>query len=398
MKERHAEVSDVFSYSYEEANEKYNFSPRQQIVASHIMNCRTAEMGAYVYQCEECGHEYITYCSCRDRMCPKCQSDAHHKWIEKMMKIVLDCIHLHVVVTVPECLNRIALANKELFYSLLFEVAVSAVLTLCRDRKYLGATPGITAILHTWGQKLTFHPHIHLAVTAGGLTDDGKWKNAKRTKKGDVYLIPVKALARIVKKQMFKKLRESKKKGLLIFDDTEFEKILKEADTKEWISYCKEPFKGSGGVFAYIGNYTHRSAIANSRIRSVSKDKVTFQYRDYADGNKQKLLTLSNIEFIRLVLQHVLAKGFVRIRHYGLYAVPNRKKRLKAAREQLSVEKQQKPPAEKEEVRKTEEEALPFVYRCPCCGGIMYRRNSSPLTKEALITLMAAKLVEPLPP
>lgn len=392
MREQGPEVADVFNYSFEKVKSEYVTSPRSLAVASHIMGCRTAEMGAFVYECENCGSKLISYCSCRDRMCPKCQSEAHHEWIEKMEKVVLDCTHLHVVITVPECLNRIALAAPELFYNVLFEVASMSVLFLCSQEKNLGAVPGITAILHTWGQQLSFHPHVHLAVTAGGLTDDGRWVDAKRTKKGDIYLFPVKVLAEIVKKLFLKKLRRLKKKGLLKFDDADFRSIMREADDRKWISYCKEPFKGSGGVFAYIGNYTHRSAISNSRILSVTADNVTFRYRDYRDHNAQKELTLTHEEFIRRFLLHVLKRGFVRIRHYGLYAVPNRKTKLKTAREKLAEERHQETPVVNEEKEKKEV----FFYRCPCCGGNMYRTTTLPYSGDALTKVEAS--LTPLPP
>lgn len=341
------------------------------------MGCRTAKLGAFVYRCEDCGHEYISYCSCRDRMCPTCQSQAHHEWINKIENMVLNCNHLHAVVTVPADFNPIAFANKELFYSLLFQTAKEAVLTLCSNPKHLGAMPGITAILHTWGQKLDFHPHIHMAITAGGINDEGEWVDAKITKDGDIYLFPVKALSAIVKKRLFKKLRKVKKKGLLEFDDKEFKALLKKADKKEWISYIKEPFKGSKGVFAYIGNYTHRSAISNSRLKDVTETHTTFQYRDYADKNKQKLLTLKNEEFIRRFLIHTLKRGFVRIRHYGLYAVPNRKTKLVEARKSLASVKQHATP---EKANQDKEEM--FAPRCPRCGGLMFRLSSIPLTEK----------------
>ena len=381
MQERKFEVSDIFNASFKSANEKYAFNTRLTGVAHHIMRCRTSEMGAFIYKCEDCGTVSISYCSCRDRMCPKCQSQAHNKWINKIEGMVLDCTHLHAVVTVPADLNQIALANKELFYSLLFQTVSEAVLTLCRNPKHLGATPGITAILHTWGQKLDFHPHIHMAITAGGIDDEGNWVDAKKTKNGDVYLFPVKALSAIVKKQLLKKLRRVEKKGLIEFDHKVFKSILRKADSKKWISYVKEPFKGSRGVFAYIGNYTHRSAISNSRIKDVTQTHTTFQYRDYADKNKQKMLTLANEEFIRRFLLHTLKRGFVRIRHYGLYAVPNRKTKLVKARESLSKGKKQATTKKTED--KKEVNSAP---KCPCCGGIMHKEYSTPIFNKFLIS------------
>lgn len=395
MLERTGEVADVFINSFKNVEAEYITNTRYMSVATHIMNCRTSQMGAFVYECEDCKHKFISYCSCRDRMCPKCQGQAHHEWIEKMEKVVIDCIHLHVVVTVPACLNRIALANKEVFYSALFEVASSEVISLCRNGKRLRATPGITAILHTWGQQLTFHPHIHLAVTAGGLTDDGRWLDVKRTKAGNIYLFPIKLLASNVKKAFLEKLRKLKKKGLLNFDDKEFDSLTQEAKDKDWISYCKEPFKGSKGVFAYIGNYTHRSAISNSRILRVTNNDVTFLYRDYADHNKEKLLTLTNEEFIRRFLMHVLAKGFVRIRHYGLYSIPNRKKKLATAKVMMVECRKEKQFVRKEE--KKPEEA-PLIYKCPCCGGVMYRTSNIPLTKRDIALFIYSSFKLSLPP
>jgi len=281
---------------------------------------------------------------------------------------------------VPADLNPIALANKELFYSLLFQTASEAVLMLCSNPKHLGAMPGITAILHTWGQKLDFHPHIHMAVTAGGVAPDGRWVDAKKMKDGEIYLFPVKALSEIVKKRLLKKLRAAKKRGLLSFEAKDFRSLLRKADGKKWISYIKEPFKGSAGVFAYIGNYTHRSAISNSRIRNVTETHTTFQYRDYSDGNRKKILKLENEEFIRRFLMHALKRGFVRIRHYGLYSVPNRKTRLAEARRSLSGDNEQR-----RHERTDEDKEARSVPRCPCCGGIMIRCTSSPLSSLAII-------------
>mgnify|MGYP002516110525 FL=1 len=386
MQEQKFEVSDVFNTSFEKEYEKYASNIRLLKVAHHIMSCRTKEMGAFVYKCEDCEHESISYCSCRDRMCPKCQSQSHHEWISKIEKVVLDCIHLHAVVTVPSELNPIALANKELFYTLLFQTVSEAVLTLCHNPKHLGATPGMTAILHTWGQKLDFHPHIHMAITAGGVDDENNWVDAKRTKKGDVYLFPVKALSLIVKKRLLKKLRHVEKIGLIEFNHDKFTSLLKEADGKKWISYVKEPFKGSKGVFAYIGNYTHRSAISNSRIKNVTESHTTFQYRDYADKNKQKMLTLANREFIRRFLFHTLKRGFVRIRHYGIYSVPNRRTKLVKARESLNKDSQQR-FAEKSDNKKEEK----FVLRCPCCGGIMRKDSVRPIYNRMYINYIHNK-------
>ena len=394
MIDREYEIADIFYYSFAKADALYHFTKRQKAVAAHIMNCRTAEMGTYVYKCE-CGHEYITHCSCRDRMCPKCQGEAHHEWIEKIEDVVLDCNHLHVVITFPDCLNPIALTNKEHYYSLMFEVVSSVITTMCKNEKHLGAITGFTAILHTWGQQMNYHPHIHLAITAGGLTDDGEWKDAKRTKKGDVYLLPVKALAKAIKSRMLGKLRESYKKGLFVFDDKQFEQLMDKADNLQWICYCKEPFKGSRGVFAYIGNYTHRSAIANSRILHVDEDYVTYRFRDYADNSRQKEQTLTNEEFIRRFLMHTLAKGFVRIRHYGLYAVPNRKTKLAVAKAKINNGRKQKTPVKKEE-KNTEE--VPPVYKCPRCGGVMYRVNRTPLTKIEYLLHTYLKNISSVPP
>ncbi len=382
------EVCDIFNNSFWNAHEKYNFTLRQMEVSTHIMACRTNQMRGFIYYCKKCNRKVISYCSCRDRMCPKCQSESHHNWINKMEKVVLDCVHLHAVVTVPSVLNKIALANKETFYTLMFKTAIEAILTLCKDPKHLGAMPGITAILHTWGQKIDFHPHIHMAVTAGGLNDEGKWVDARRTKKGDVYLFPVKALSSMVKQIFLKKLRLAKKKGRIEFDDEEFTALLKESDKKDWISYVKEPFKGSKGVFAYIGNYTHRSVISNSRLVDVTDTHTTFKYRDYADDNKQKMLTLENEEFIRRFLVHTLKSGFVRIRHYGLYAVPNRKEKLANARRQTSCT--EPPIVEDMKVEKKEEDESKedtSSLKCPYCGELMRRITKKPLTRKGMLKL-----------
>ena len=313
------EIQDIFVAHMTSYMESHPLRPVQRKAARSIMDCRTAALGAHVDICDNCGYTKISYNSCRNRHCPKCQIVAKEKWIDKQRQHLLDIPYFHVVFTVPSELNPVFLGHQSTLYTLLFQAASETMLELCEDRKYLGATPGITAILHTWGQNLQFHPHIHMIVTGGGLTREGKWRNSKRH-----FFLPVRVLSAKFRgkflallKAQFPSLNQS---------------LLTCCYRQKWVVYCKPPFGSAEKVISYLGRYTHRVAISNERILSLKDGKVTFRWRDYAHKNQVKLMTLDAEEFIRRFLLHILPSGFRKIRHYGLFASRDKGKRLALCR------------------------------------------------------------------
>ncbi len=284
-----------------------------------IMNCRTAALGAHIDTCDNCGHTRISYNSCRNRHCPKCQTFAKEQWIDKQKKNLLNTSYFHAVFTVPSELNPTFRHQQSAMYALLFQAASETVLELCADRKYLGATPGITAILHTWGQNLQFHPHIHMIVTGGGLTPDRKWRASSKR-----FFLPVRVLSAKFRGKFLALL----KNRFSAIDKN----LLDICYQQKWVVYCKPPFDNAGMVVSYLGRYTHRVAISNSRILSLQNGTVTFRWRDYTHGNQEKLMTLDAGEFIRRFLLHILPAGFRKIRHYGLFASRNKGNRLALCR------------------------------------------------------------------
>ena len=313
------EIQDIFAAHMTSYMESHRLSLVQRKAARSIMDCRTAALGAHIDTCDNCGYTKISYNSCRNRNCPKCQTAAKEKWIDKQRQHLLDIPYFHVVFTVPSELNPVFLGHQSALYTLLFQAASETVLELCADRKYLGAMPGITAVLHTWGQNLQFHPHVHMIVTGGGLTREGKWRNSKKH-----FFLPVRVLSAKFRgkflallKAQFPSLNPS---------------LLNCCYQQKWVVYSKPPFDNAGKVISYLGRYTHRVAISNERILSLKDGKVTFRWRDYAHNNQVKLMTLDAEEFIRRFLLHVLPSGFRKIRHYGLFASRDKGKRLALCR------------------------------------------------------------------
>ena len=303
---------------------KHILSMVQAKAMAAIIACRTAALGAHVNRCDECGYEQPSYNSCRNRHCPKCQTFAKEDWIDRQKKNLINCQYFHVVFTVPAGLRPVFRQNQRTMYGLLFKAASATLLELCADKKYLGAKPGITAVLHTWGQNLSYHPHLHCIVTGGGLTDLETWKNSRKK-----FFLPVKVLSRKFRGKFLDLLQKEKIRGVLELKDEEhFHVLLKTLYNTEWVVYCKRPFGNAQKVIDYLGRYTHRVAISNNRLISINDGQVTFRWRDYSDGNKQKIMTLTAEEFIRRFLMHILPSGFRKIRHYGLFASRNKGTRL----------------------------------------------------------------------
>jgi len=283
-----------------------------------IRKCRTAAMGGHIDHCDnpKCNKMHLSYNSCRNRHCPKCQGHKKEEWIQKRQNELLNVPYYHLVFTLPAELNQLALYQPKLLYRLLFATAWSTVKTFAADPKYLGAQSGMIAILHTWGQNLSLHPHLHCILPAGGITKSQKWKQAKAKGK---FLFPVKAMSKIFRARMVEQLRKQSD-----LDQSVYEKLFK----SHWVIYAKRPFASPKNVVEYLGRYTHKIAISNHRIISIDKQTVRFQLKDYRQGGKKIQITLSHQEFIRRFSQHILPKGFTRIRHYGILSSTLKKKVL----------------------------------------------------------------------
>jgi len=289
-----------------------------------IVRCRTAELGGHLDECTRCGHRAISYNSCRNRHCPKCQASARDRWLEKRRRELLPTPYVHVVFTLPRPLALLALQNKKVVYDLLFRTSAETLLEVARDRKHLGAQIGFFSVLHTWSQKLELHPHVHCVVPAGGLSVDGmRWIKPRYA-----FFLPVKVLSCVFHGKFVAALKRAFENGQLSFygdcrllaQPKTFAAWLRPLFRKDWVVYAKRPFGGPEHVLRYLGRYTHRVAISNHRLVSFADDKVTFRWRDSAHNNEQKLMTLARDEFLRRFLLHLLPQGFVRIRNFGFLA------------------------------------------------------------------------------
>jgi hypothetical protein len=371
-------------------------SPEQAQVMQHLAACRTAALGGHVDACAGCGFTRISYNSCRDRHCPKCQASKRAVWLETRLQRLLPIGYFHVVFTLPEQLQPLVLHNQRRLYQLLFQAASATLLTLSADPHRLGAQIGVTAILHTWGQQLRFHPHLHCVVTGGGLSPDGqRWVAGRRR-----YFLPVKVLGKLFRGKFLAALKTLYQQGQLTLtgsvahlnDPQAFQQLLDALYERKWLVYAKRPFGGPVQVFRYLGRYSHRVAIANSRLVSLDDQQVTFQWKDYANGHQTKVLSLAAEEFLRRFLLHVLPKGFVRIRHYGLLASINVATKLARCRQLLGEEAPPTPPS-KTWIDRMVEWTGEDPMRCPQCQGLLERR---PLPKSAAATcLPAATAAEP---
>lgn len=297
-------------------------SPEQRRALRDLVRCRTAELGGHVEQCDGCGHQQIAYNSCKNRHCPKCQAAARAAWLDERAAELLPVEYFHVVFTLPCELSQVALQNPRLVYGTLLQASAQSLLQLARDPRHLGAQIGFVSVLHTWGQNLHLHPHVHCVVPGGGLSLEGdRWVGCRPG-----FLLPVRVLGRLFRGKFLAMLGRAFDRGQLGFhgqqqhlaDPRAFHELLRGCEQKEWVVYAKPPFGGPQQVLKYLARYTHRVAISNGRLVKVEDDRVHFLWKDYADGNRQKVMALGAVEFIRRFLQHVVPLGFVRIRHYGL--------------------------------------------------------------------------------
>lgn len=366
------EVADIFRAHGPAWREQQagHLSLGQLKVMSAIEQCRTAALGGHALRCDACDHEEISYNSCRNRHCPKCQARAAQRWLEARQADLLPVEYYHVVFTLPEPISAIAYANKAAIYRLLFDVAAETLATIAADPKHLGAQIGATLVLHTWGSALTHHPHVHGIVPGGGISADGeRWVACRRG-----FFLPVRVLSRLFRRRFIEELEKLHRTGQFRFfgeqqgltDPIAFARWLAPLRASEWVVYAKRPFAGPEAVLAYLSRYTHRVAIANRRLVAMDEHGVTFRWKDYrAKGHtRHKTMTLVAGEFMRRFLLHVLPTGFHRIRHYGLLANAGRREYLATARALLKV----LPPAPVSE----EAAVVPVpTFVCRCCGAAM---------------------------
>ena len=366
------EVADIFR-DYGPAWRKANagrVNLAQLKVMSAIERCRSAAFGGHVLRCSGCTQELIAYNSCRNRHCPKCQAGAAKRWLEARQDELLPVEYFHVVFTLPAPISDIAYQNKAVIYNILFAAAAQTLKIICADPKHLGARVGVTAVLHTWGSALTHHPHLHCIVPGGGLSPDKKHWVRCRTG----FFLPVRVLSRLFRRLFLEKLQTAHSAGELTFyskhasltDPTLFNKFVAPVRRVDWVVYAKRPFAGPKSVLAYLSRYTHRVAIANSRLLAADANKVTFKWKDYRRKYADRLgtMTLDTPEFIRRFLMHVLPSGFHRIRHYGMLANTNRESALALSRQLLCVPEPAQPV-------KDEAAIVTPVFVCRSCGEPM---------------------------
>jgi hypothetical protein len=333
-----------------------------------ILNCRTATLGGHVDACSRCGHQAISYNSCRNRHCPRCQTQARERWVEARCRDLLPTAYAHVVFTLHHALAPLALQNKAVVYDLLMRASAETLLEIARDPEHLGAEIGFFSVLHTWNQQLQLHPHVHCVVPAGGLAlDHSRWISASPR-----FFLPVKVLAEVFRGKFEEGLRELYATRRLVLEGVltplknprTFSELLRTAHRKDWVVYAKRPFGGAEHVVHYLGRYTHRVAISSHRLLSLEDHRVTFRWRDSKHHNKQRRMTLTVQEFLRRFLLHVLPVGFVRIRYFGLFAHRRRQDLLPLCWRLLN-ESITLPPAPAPAT------ADPPLWTCPVCGGVM---------------------------
>ncbi len=369
------EVADIFRArgpAWRQANAGH-LSLGQLKVMAAIERCRTAALGGHVAACQDCGHIRVAYNSCRNRHCPKCQGATAKDWLAARQAELLPVPYYHVVFTLPAPIANIAYQNKAVIYGILFKAAAETLITIAADPKHLGARIGLTAVLHTWGSALTHHPHVHCIVPGGGISPDGDcWISCRPG-----FFLPVRVLSRLFRRLFLEKLAAAYEARHLQFfgehtrlvEYDEFATYLAPLRKVEWVIYAKRPFAGPESVLAYLSRYTHRVAIANSRLIRFDDNGVTFKWKDYRTKarDRQKVMTLATDEFIRRFLVHVLPYGFHRIRHYGFFANGGRSENLARLREMLNLPA----PPDQSEPNTEAAETPSLAQPCPCCGGPM---------------------------
>ncbi len=370
MRHPAVEVADILRAQGDRFLDRYrkSFGFQQLKAFRAIQRCRTAALGGHLDACSRCGHQAISYNSCRNRHCPKCQAKARERWLAAREQELLSTGYFHVVFTVPHELNVLALENPRVFYDLLFTASAQTLLKVAADPKHLGAEIGALSILHTWGQNLLLHPHVHCVIPAGGLSPDHThWVRPRYP-----FFLPVKVLSRVFRGKFcagLKRLYRCKRlrcagPASLLTEPKQFHQLLRRLHHQDWVVYAKPTLGGPQKVLRYLGRYTHRIAISNHRLLAFDGERVTFRWKDYVHGGKQRKMTLAATEFLRRFFLHVLPKGFVRIRHFGFLTHRFRSSRLPLCRQLLpaSLGATAVPQAQAE---------APANWRCPHCGGPM---------------------------
>jgi hypothetical protein len=366
VSEHRLEVADVFRQHEQEFLARWGecLSPQQRKAFRDICACRTAALGARWEQCDHCARQFLVFHSCRNRACPKCQSRERDKWLARTAGELLPVPYSHVTFTLPHQLSLLALQNPRVVYNILFRAVSETLLTIAADPRHLGAQPGFLAVLHTWSQQIAPHAHLHCLVPAGGLSPDRmRWIRIRNPR----FFLPGKVLSTRFRRTFLALLSRAYRSGKLRFrgaftrlsQPAEFDRFYRRIKGQSWVVHAKRPFGGPAEVLKYLARYTHRVAISNGRLVEMQDGRVTFRWRDSADHNRMKLLTLDAVEFIHRFLLHVLPSGFVKIRHFGFLANPQRREALRICRMLLTATESQQ--AQIEAQPKPER-------RCPCCG------------------------------
>ena len=335
------QLADILRHGFSDYLAKYGPLPDEHYkVVNAITSCKTSALGGHVYRCDECGHEHIAYNSCRNRHCPSCQVKARIKWVEARMKELLPVPYFHVVFTIPQQLNPFALRNKKAMYSILFKAASETLKELASNPKWIHAETGFMSVLHTWGQTLIDHPHLHCIVPGGGLVKNGKkWKHCRKD-----FLFPFEVMRKLFRGKFMAFFKKAVLAGeIRLFgslqhysDKGKYRRLIDKLYRIKWNVYAKRPFAGPEAVIKYLGGYTHRIAISNHRLEKMENGKVSFRYKDHTDNGKTKSMTLETTEFIRRFLMHVLPTAFTRIRYFGFMANRKRKEKLLLCRNLLT--------------------------------------------------------------
>lgn len=344
MKPHRLELADVFRTHQDDFLARWNpvLSRQQRRALRDIRDCRTAVLGGHLHECDRCGHRVILYNSCRNRHCPKCQASARARWLAQRETELLPVPYFHVVFTLPQQIGHLALQNARPIYNILFRAAAQTLLETAADPRLLGASIGFLAVLHTWGQNLHLHPHLHCVVPGGGIAPDGsRWIACRK----DSFFLPYLLLSQRFRKKFLSQLRQAFRHGVLRFtgelrslaSPAAFEALCEKAANIEWVVHIKPPFGGPRLVLKYLARYTHRVAISNHRLRTLQDGRVSFEWKDYAHHSRRKIMTLDAVEFMRRFLLHVLPRGLVRIRQFGFLSNRVRRHKLEQCRALLSA-------------------------------------------------------------
>ncbi len=350
-------VGEIIRENWEKIRRTRSFNSFEKRHLNHLRLCRTAALGGHVDGCDLCGNWRISYNSCRNRHCPTCQGIKREQWVLRREETLLKVPYFHVVFTLPSELNGLCRAHPKLLYNLLFKCSDATIKAFSKDPKYLGAKSGMTAVLHTWGQNLTLHPHLHCIIPGGGITKSGQWKTTRSKGK---YLFPRNALRQVFKGKFMSELKAAAKRGEIKLPVALREKLYR----KKWVVYAKRPFLGPKAVIEYLGRYTHKVAISNYRIKSVTETAVVFDWKNYKKGGERKPMSLPPLEFLRRFCLHLLPDRFMRIRHYGILSsrgisvyIPHIQRLMNIVSVKLT-----KPQLKAEALKR-----MKISDRCPCC-------------------------------